>query len=250
MTAASTSRASMTAWCSTPPRGRASAASGWSTGSPSTGRGCTRSRASRRRRRRSCTPPTRRPAPRAGSSAPRQGVTSFPLVSGETVYAMGVRGALYGLDRTTGELEWCGPTGLINYSARPGVARGGRGTAAPGDRRRAARARARRRRGLRLLRRLDPPLPGRPDGRGAPHGRRARVRAEPRSAPAIGALRRPRARPCAAGRRDRRDARARRRGGAGRRRATAAVSARRAARFRPHALAAGRDAQRLQRPRA
>ena len=30
------------------------------------------------------------------------GITTSPLVSGETVYAMGARGVLYALDRTTG----------------------------------------------------------------------------------------------------------------------------------------------------
>ena len=55
------------------------------------------------------------------------GITSFPLVSGETVYAMGVRGVLYGLDRTSGALTWCGPTGLVNYSGAPESAAAGEG---------------------------------------------------------------------------------------------------------------------------
>jgi outer membrane protein assembly factor BamB len=44
------------------------------------------------------------------------GITTSPLVSGETVYAMGTRGVLYALDRTTGRLTWCDNTGTINYS--------------------------------------------------------------------------------------------------------------------------------------
>ena len=48
-----------------------------------------------------------------------EGITSYPVVSGETVYAMGVRGVLYAADRRTGALTWCGPTGLINYSETP-----------------------------------------------------------------------------------------------------------------------------------
>jgi outer membrane protein assembly factor BamB len=46
-----------------------------------------------------------------------EGIVSFPIVSGDTVYAMGVRGVMYAADRRTGELTWCGQVPFVNSSA-------------------------------------------------------------------------------------------------------------------------------------
>ena len=46
-----------------------------------------------------------------------EGIVSWPIVSGDSVYAMGVRGVMYAADRRTGELTWCGQVPFVNSSA-------------------------------------------------------------------------------------------------------------------------------------
>ncbi|HEX8085503.1 MAG TPA: PQQ-binding-like beta-propeller repeat protein [Solirubrobacteraceae bacterium] len=47
------------------------------------------------------------------------GVSSYPLVSGDIVYALGANGVLYALDRTTGRPTWCARTDTVNYGGHP-----------------------------------------------------------------------------------------------------------------------------------
>ncbi|HEX8123090.1 MAG TPA: PQQ-binding-like beta-propeller repeat protein [Solirubrobacteraceae bacterium] len=48
-----------------------------------------------------------------------RGVSSYPLVSGSTVYEVGAGGVLYALDRTTGRPTWCAQTNTVNYGGHP-----------------------------------------------------------------------------------------------------------------------------------